>query len=71
MGNGDDAGMSDAGDVEVGYVREGGDGGDADPMGGLDGGCQCHTGVGAKRINGAFALLGAALALTWRRRRRR
>ncbi len=70
VGSGDDAGMSDAGEVEAGYVREGGDGGDADPMGGLDGGCQCHTGVGAKTTNGAFALLGAALAMSWRRRRR-
>ena len=62
--------MSDAGGVEAGYVREGGDGGDADPMGGLDGGCQCHTGVGAKPTNGGLALFGAALALAWRRRRR-
>ena len=67
----DDAGVSDAGPVEEGYVHEGGDGGDADPMGGVDGGCQCHTGAGTKPSGGALALAIGALVLSWRRRRRR
>ena len=68
----DDAGLSDAGPVEEGYVLEGGDGGDADPMGDvLEGGCQCRTGVGAKPSGGAMALLIGALALAARKRRRR
>jgi MYXO-CTERM domain-containing protein len=65
-----DSGASDAGPVEEGYVREGGDGGSADPMGGVDGGCQCHTGVGARPNGGAVAMLLGALVLAWRRRRR-
>jgi MYXO-CTERM domain-containing protein len=70
VGN-DDAGPSDAGPIEEGYVREGGDGGDADPMGDLDGGCQCHTGAGTKPSGSALALAIGALVLGWRRRRRR
>ncbi|MDO9019625.1 MAG: M15 family metallopeptidase [Deltaproteobacteria bacterium] len=71
VGSDDDAGWSDAGPVEEGYVNEGGDGGDADPMGDMDGGCQCHTGVGAKPPGGAMSLLLGALVLAWRRRRKR
>jgi MYXO-CTERM domain-containing protein len=67
----EDAGVSDTGPIEEGYVHEGGDGGDADPMGGVDGGCQCHTGVGAKPPGSALALAIGALVLGWRRRRRR
>jgi len=70
VGSGD-AALSDAGPIEEGYVREGGDGGDADPMGDGDGGCQCHTGAGTKPSGGALALAIGALVLSWRRRRRR
>jgi len=52
-------------------VNEGGDGGDADPMGGVDGGCQCHTGAGTRPSGSALALAIGALVLGWRRRRRR
>lgn len=68
----DDAGLSDAGPVEEGYVHEGGDGGDADPMADvLEGGCQCRTGVETKPSGSALALAIGALVLSWRRRRRR
>jgi len=67
----DDAGVSDAGPIEESYVNEGGDGGDADPMGGVDGGCQCHTGAGTRPSGSALALAIGALVLGWRRRRRR
>jgi MYXO-CTERM domain-containing protein len=65
-----DSGVNDAGPVEEEYVLEGGDGGNADPMGGVDGGCQCHTGAGARPKGGAVAMLLGALVLAWRRRRR-
>jgi MYXO-CTERM domain-containing protein len=66
----DDAGWTDAGPAEEGYVNEGGDGGDADPMGDMDAGCQCHIGTAAKPPGGALALLIGALVLAWRRRRK-
>ncbi|MDB4930156.1 MAG: hypothetical protein JWM10_2640 [Myxococcaceae bacterium] len=70
VGNEVDSGVGDAGPVEEEYLLEGGDGGNADPMGGVDGGCQCHTGVGGRPKGGAVAMLIGALVLAWRRRRR-
>ncbi len=78
---GTDAGVADAGSEDVavaaddvvdefgGGVNEGGDGGDADPMGGMDGGCQCRAGVETRPTSGAFAALLAALVIGRRRRR--
>jgi len=56
-------------DERGGGVNEGGDGGDADPMGGVDGGCQCRAGVETRPTSGALAALLAALMIGRRRRR--
>lgn len=66
----DVASASDVVEEFGGGVNEGGDGGDADPMGGVDGGCQCRAGVGT-RPTGVAALALAATVLVARRRRRR
>lgn len=72
-GASDDVTGSDAEAMDDGYVLEGGDGGNADPMEEpLEGGCQCHAGTGAApRGGGGLALLMGALALIARRRRDR
>lgn len=64
---------TDVGEVGVDVLADAGEieGGDVDPVGGFQGGCQCHTGVGAKPAGGSLALLAGALVVAWRRRRRR
>ncbi len=76
-----DAGVADAGSEDVavatddvvdelgGGVNEGGDGGDADPMGDMDGGCQCRAGVETRPTRGVLGALLAALLIGRRRRR--